>query len=122
MPASWLHRLVVGVGLLLSAPPLCRGDGPEPKSVWRLKRDVEERERQLTRAQRELAEARARLALADGKRDLAITELRKAVAGYQGEVQWIRDHASWFCDPRDLMTEAQWDLAKARAWLAEVEG
>ena len=122
MLASRVSHLAVVIGLLLCVPSFSRGDGPEVKSVWRLRRDVEERERQLTRAQRELAEARARVALAEGKRDLAITELRTAVACYQGEVQWIRDHANWFCDPRDLMTGAQWDLAKAHVWLAEVEG
>lgn len=94
---------------------------PDDRSVWRLQRHVEERERQLTRAQRELAEARAKVALAQGKRDLAITELRKVVTGYQNEVQWIRDHASWFCDPRDQMTEGQWELAKARVRLAELQ-
>src|SRR5262249_36727269 len=47
---------------------------------------------------------------------------RKAAACCQGEVQWLRDHASWFCDPGELMVEARWDLARARAWQAEVEG
>ncbi len=41
-----------------------------------MKREAEECERLVPRAQRELAEARARLALAEGKRELAITELR----------------------------------------------
>lgn len=95
---------------------------PEEPSVRQLQRDVAERERQLTRVQRELAEARARVALAEGKRELAIAEFQKAVACYQSDVQWIRYHANWFCDPREPMTEAQWDLAKARAWLADVEG
>jgi multidrug resistance efflux pump len=122
MLASWVRYLVAASGLLFVVPSFSFGDGPEEKSAWRLKREVEERERQLTRVQRELAEARARLALAEGKREVAITELRKAVACCQGEVQWIRDHANWFCDPREPMDEAQWDLAKDCVWLAEVEG
>jgi DNA repair exonuclease SbcCD ATPase subunit len=122
MLKSWAGHLAVACGLLFVVPSFCRGDGPDRESAWRLKRKVEERERQLSRAQRELAEARARLALTEGKRESAIAELRKAVACREGEVQWIRDHANWFCDPRELMDEARWDLANTRAWLAEVEG
>ena len=122
MHASWVRHLVAAFGLLFVVPSFGCGDGPEEKSAFQLKREVEERERQLTRAQRELAEARARLALAEGKQELAITELRKAVACCQSEVQWIRGHVNWFCDPREPMDGAQLDLAKYRAWLAEVEG
>lgn len=122
MFVSGVNHLFVAVGLLLFVPSFCVGEQPAEKSAWQLRRDVGERERQLIRAQRELAEARARVALADGKDDLAIPELRKVVSGYQDEVQWIRYHANWFCDPRDLMTQALWDMCKARVWLAEVEG
>jgi hypothetical protein len=122
MRCSWVRHLVAASGLLFVVPSFCCGDGPDEQSAWQLKRKVEERERQVTRAQRELAEARARLALAEGKREVAITELRKAVACCQGEVQWIWGHAGWFCDPRALMDEARWDLANDRARLAEVEG
>ncbi len=121
MLASSIRAVVVASGLLLVAPPLCGEDRPAQKSAAQLKREVDERERQLTRAQRELAEARARLALAEGKRELAIAELRKAVICCQDEVQWIRDHANSFCDPREPMEEAQWDLAQVRAELAEIE-
>lgn len=110
------------LGLSLLTPSFCFGTLPEEKSVWQLKRDVEQRERQLTVAQRELSEARARAALAEGHRDQGIAELRKAVACYEEEVQWIRDHANWFCDPREPTTQAEWNLAKASVWLAEVEG
>jgi hypothetical protein len=109
-------------GLLLFVPSLCGGGAPEQESAWRLKKEVAERERQLIRSQRELAEARARLALAEGKRDLAVVELRMVVTCHESDVQWIRDHASWFCDPREMMTQAQWDLAAARARVAEVGG
>jgi hypothetical protein len=122
MLASWVRHLAVASGLLFVVPSSCRGDGPDGGSALRLKREVEERERQLTRAHRELAEARARLALTEGKRETAIAELRKAVACREGEVRWIRDHRNWFCDPREPWDEARWDLAKTRAWLAEVEG
>jgi hypothetical protein len=119
---SRVRHLVAAAGLLFVVPSFCCGDGPDEKSAGQLKREVEERERQLTWAQRGLAEARARLALAEGKRESAITELRKAVACCHGEVRWIRGHANWFCDPREPMDKAQWDLAKDRAWLADVEG
>lgn len=122
MLSPYANRLAVGLSLLCLLPSYSRSDPPEAKDVWRLKRDVEERERQLNQVQRELAEARARVALAEGKRDAAIRELRKAVDGHEGEIQWLRDHANRFCDPRDLLTEASWNLAKTRAWLAEVEG
>jgi hypothetical protein len=122
MLASSMRYFVVASGLLLVVSSLGRADRPDEIGAWRLKRNVEDRQRQLTRAQRELAEACARLALAEGNRELAITELRKAVACCQGEVDWIRDHANQFCDPRDPMDQAQWDLANARAWLAEVSG
>lgn len=122
MRELFVHPLVVGFALLFVRPSFCCADQPAEKSVWRLKRDVEERERQLIRARRELAEAQARVAQTEGKRDLLIEELRKVVAGYESEVGWIRDHANWFCDPRDLMTQTLWDMAKARVWLAEVEG
>src|SRR4051812_23059804 len=115
MLASRRHFFIVGLEVLLLVPSFCWGLQPEEKNVGRLKRDVAERERQLLRAQRDVAEARARLALAEGKRDAAIAELRKAVACHQGEVQWIRDHANLFCDPREPMTAAQWDSARARA-------
>ncbi len=94
MLVSSIRLLVISAGLLLFIPAFVRAGQAEGANVWRLKRDVEERERQLLRAQRELAEARARVALAEGKRDAAIAELRKVVAGWQGEVQWLRDHAS----------------------------
>jgi multidrug resistance efflux pump len=119
---AYVKHFAVGIGLLSLLPSFCCGDQPEEKSVAQLKRDVAERERQLVRAQRELADARARVAQAEGKRDLAIAELRKVTAGYQSEVQWVQDNANWICDPRDLMTETQWDMAKARVRLAEAEG
>jgi hypothetical protein len=117
-----MTELIAAVGLLSLVPALCCGGGSEEKGVWGLKKEVAECERKLTWSQRELAEARARLALAEGKRDLAITALRQAVVCCDSEVQWVRDHANWFCDPREMMTQAQWDSAKAHAWLAEVEG
>jgi DNA repair exonuclease SbcCD ATPase subunit len=122
MLESWVRYLAVACGLLFVVPSFCHRDGTDGESAWRLKREVEECERQLTRAQRELAEARARLALTEGKRESAIAELRKAVACREGEVQWIRAHANWFCDPREPMDEARWDLANTRVWLAEIEG
>jgi hypothetical protein len=87
-----------------------------------LQREVAERERQLTRARRELSDARYRLALAEGNRELAIRELRKVVLDAQNDVDWVHTHANWYCDPRDLFTQADWDLAKVRAELAEHEG
>ncbi len=122
MVAYRVGHLAIAMGLLLFVPSFCCGDGADGQVAWRLKREAQERERQSLRAQRELAEARARVALAEGRRDRAITELRKAVACSEGEVRWIRDHANWFCDPREPMTQAQWDLARGRARLAEVEG
>jgi hypothetical protein len=122
MLTPWIPRLIIGIGLPFLVPSFCLGVGPQEKSLGQLQRVVAERERQLARAQRDLAEARARVALAEGKRDVAIAELRQAVACHEGEVQWVRDHANWYCDPREPMTEALWDLAKARVWLAEVEG
>lgn len=110
------------LGLLLAAASSCRAAGLEEQGVGQLRREVAERERQLARAQRGLAEARARLALAEGRREAAIGEFRKAVAACQDEIQWIRAHANWWCDPREPMDEAQWDLAQARVRLAEAEG
>lgn len=40
----------------------------------------------------------------------------------QAEVRWARDNRNRFCDPAGLLAGADWHLAKARAWLAEVEG
>jgi hypothetical protein len=114
--------LAVGLAPPLFVPSLSCGDEIAEKTVYQLKREVAESERRLTRSQRELAEARARLALAEGKRDLAITELRNAAACCQSEVQWIRQHANWYCDPGQMMTQAEWDLANARARAAEVDG
>jgi len=91
MLTSWVPQVVVGVASLVFVPSFCSADGPGEVSLWRLKRDVEERERQLARAQCGLAEARARLAQVEGRRDLAISELRNAVAYYQA------------CTFRDLM-------------------
>jgi len=108
--------------LLVFVPSFCSAEGPGEVSLWRLKRDVEERERQLARAQCELAEARARLAQAEGGRDLAISDLRNAVAYHRAEVRWARDNRNRSCDPAGLLAGADWHLAKARAWLAEVEG
>ena len=122
MLASWMSQLVVAAGLLFVVPCFSCAVERVEKNAQSLKRELEERERQLNRAQREVAEARARLALAEGMRASAIAELRKAVTCCQNEVQWIRDHANWYCDPRDPMDEARWDLAKTRVWLAEVEG
>jgi len=122
MLASWVCQLVVWVASPVSVPSFCSADGPGEISLWRLERDVEERERHLARARCELAEARARLAQAEGRRALAISELRNAVAYYQAEVRWARDNRNRSCDPAGLLAGADWDLARARAWLAEVEG
>lgn len=122
MITSRTHCIVVGLGLLLVVPSIGRGAGPEDKDVGGLKREVAERERTVTRAERDLAEARAHLALAEGKRDQAAAELRKAVAGWEAEARWVRDHGGWFCDPRELWTGVELGLATDRAWLAEVDG
>lgn len=114
--------IVVGLRLLLVGPSIGRGAGPEDKDVGGLKREVAECERTVIRAERELAEARARLAVAEGKRDQAAAELRKAVASSEAEARWVREHAGWFCDPRELLTGVELGLATDRAWLAEVEG
>lgn len=118
--AHW-RLLLVNASLLL-VPAAGWADDPAEKTVAQLQRDVEERQRQALRAQRELSEARARLAVAEGDRAVAIRELRQVVTGYQAEVQWIRDHANWFCDPRDLMSDALCNTAKAQVRLAELEG
>jgi hypothetical protein len=122
MIAAFARPLVIGFAFLLMVPTSGRAGAAEEKNVGQLKREVAERERQLVRAQRDLAEARARVALAEGNRETAALEMRKVVACCQQDVQWIRDHVNWFCDPRELMTAAQWDLAKTSASLAELQG
>ena len=122
MIATFARPLVVGFAFLLMVPPLGRAGAAEEKNVGQLKREVAERERQLVRAQRDLAEARARVALAEGNRETAALEMQKVVTCCQQDVQWIRDHVNWFCDPRELMSAAQWDLAKTSASLAELQG
>lgn len=122
MLVTCANHLVLGFAVLALLSSFGSGNQYEQKTVWQLKRDVAERERQLVRAQRELAAAHARLALAEGKREQAVADLRNVVACYERDEQWIREHANWFCDPRELMTQTQWDLAKARAWLADIQG
>ncbi len=115
-------RVDLGCGLLFllaTSPSEAQSEG---KTVLQKKREVEERKLQLIQAQRKLAQSSADLALAEGNRDREITELTTALDFYQSEAQWLRDHANWFCDPRDLMTENQWEKAKVAARLARLRG
>jgi hypothetical protein len=115
-------RVAFALGLLCLFFPSRSQAQSEGKTVLQKKREVEERKLQLIQAQRKLAQSSADLALAEGNRDREITELTTALDFYQSEAQWLRDHANWFCDPRDLMTENQWEKAKVSARLAKLRG
>ncbi len=119
---SCASRVVLALGLSCLFCPSRSQAQPEEKTVLQRRREVEERKLQLIQAQRKLAQSSADLALAEGNRDREITELTTALSFYQSEAQWLRDHANWFCDPRDLMTENQWEKAKVAARLARLRG
>src|SRR5262245_57272980 len=118
MPASMATYVILGLALMGGLKSV---DKPQQDTTYQLRLQVEERERQLALAQCQLAEARARLAQAEGRSDVAASELRKAVNYYQSAVQWLLEHANRFCDPRERLEEANFNLAKASIWLAEVE-
>jgi multidrug resistance efflux pump len=122
MFASNAIRVAVVTAFLLCVPRVDFAGEPVP--LWRLQREVEQRERQVARAECDLAEARARLALAEGKRDRAIAELRKVVAFHESELRWIQRHHAWYGDGvlEDRLATAERDLAEARARLADTEG
>jgi hypothetical protein len=118
IPAAF--SLAMAVGLL---PPRSLVAQLVQPPIEELRREVEQKERELSEAQVAASSARAQLARAEGKLELAAEEWRKVLLHRESRLGRVRDLVAQgrICDAGPL-EEAQGAVAVGRVWLADVEG